>query len=73
MSAHLHRAQLQQWLAEQPLRNASFHIKPVQTKTIYRAVYNKEKVSLEVFIQYFESHKLNHKTFENPGKLKYQK
>ncbi|EGT41721.1 hypothetical protein CAEBREN_14653 [Caenorhabditis brenneri] len=47
MSAHLHRLQLQQWFAEQPQRNASFYIKPVQTKTIYRAVYNKERVSLK--------------------------
>lgn len=44
MSAHLHRAQLQQWFAEVPQRNASFHIKPVQTRTIYKAVYNEEKV-----------------------------
>ncbi|CAO4364676.1 unnamed protein product [Caenorhabditis nigoni] len=44
MSAHLHRIQLQQWLAEQPQRNASFSIRPVQTKTIYRAIFNKERV-----------------------------
>ncbi|KAF1763880.1 hypothetical protein GCK72_003826 [Caenorhabditis remanei] len=44
MSAHLHRIQLQQWLADQPQRNASFHIKPVQTKTIFEAVYNRERL-----------------------------